>query len=348
MATLVECFQLVMEETPRFEGAANATPTRLSTTSRFVPVQAVGGSPNPSWLDRSDEVRGINGAPAQLIDGYKPAGQLTTRAYVNDLIFLLPLAGFVGVATPGDGVIVDPDGATIPATATRWVYTKRGGQTAKTAQLTRAYTRNSVFIRDQGAGITSMTVGANGSVQASLASLVYGRIADPNLVPVYDSLAIPNLRAGDFAMANWLAAAGTADDFNFTIASALNPYRGISQASYFDREMQMGDDPVRVTGSRPARTLAAADIDALLSGATFAAKGSWKSPKVIAATAYKYSMWVEMPACQYIGGGPDDLANKKRFGGNYDWFAAWDDVAGYDAKITLVGAVTAAQFETLV
>jgi hypothetical protein len=48
-----------------------------------------------------------------------------------------------------------------------------------------------------------------------------------------------------------------------------------------------------------------------------------------------------MPACQIVGGGPDDLGNHRRYGGSFDWFAAHDETAGYDCRITLSNAVTA-------
>jgi hypothetical protein len=48
-----------------------------------------------------------------------------------------------------------------------------------------------------------------------------------------------------------------------------------------------------------------------------------------------------MPACQLVGGQPDELANRRRYGANYDWIAALHEGSGYDAKITLVNATTA-------
>ena len=48
-----------------------------------------------------------------------------------------------------------------------------------------------------------------------------------------------------------------------------------------------------------------------------------------------------MPKCQYTGGQADELANRRRFGGSFDFWAAWDEGLGYDAKITVTNAVTA-------
>jgi hypothetical protein len=116
---------------------------------------------------------------------------------------------------------------------------------------------------------------------------------------------------------------------------------GISPASYFPDKMENGDDKVALTGSIPKTVLADADVDALLAASTFAAVAKWITPRNIGATSKKYSMWCEMPRCQYIGGTLDDLANRRRFGGSFDWRASWDETAGYDFKITLVNAVAA-------
>jgi hypothetical protein len=72
---------------------------------------------------------------------------------------------------------------------------------------------------------------------------------------------------------------------------------------------------------------------------TFSATARWKSNKSIAATAYKYATWVQMPACQYVSGDADPLANVRRIGSSFNFFAGWDDVSGYDAKITLVNDI---------
>jgi hypothetical protein len=331
-----------MEETPRYEGAASTTPYRISTYKAFLPVQSLGVQPNPQLIDRSDELRGIEGAPDQLIDTYEIAGSLQMRNYFNLLTYLLEISGMVGTLGVGNGIITDPDGAVIPTGAFRWVFTKRGGITAKTAQLQMAYVDEAVFVKGQGVGISNWTLNADGQYTADLMGLVFANVADPNLTPVFDSAVIPHGRRGDISL-TWLASSGTTEDFSLAVSNPLMRRRtlGISPASYYPDKMEHGDDKVALTGSIPKTVLADADVDALLAASTFAATAKWITPKSIGATSKKYSMWVEMPRCQYIGGTLDDLANRRRFGGSFDWRASWDETAGYDFKITLVNAVPA-------
>lgn len=230
----------------------------------------------------------------------------------------------------------------VPTGATKVVFAKRNALTAKTAQALLAYVANGVFAKVQGLGVSQLSMNAAGQVSGSLAALVYANVADPNLTPTYDSIGIPPLRSGEILLSPWLAAAGEADDFNFTVTNGLIARRGLRQ-SYFPATMQLADEFVTVTGSRPAFTLADADVDALLSAQTFAAKVRWVSSRNIAATTYKYSMWLEMPACQYVGGGPDELRRARRHGGSWEWFAALDETAGYSERFTLVGNVAAVE-----
>jgi hypothetical protein len=101
---------------------------------------------------------------------------------------------------------------------------------------------------------------------------------------------------------------GVVDDFGSRsrTRSRPGPVAVADPPSNFPDLMEYGDDQVKVTGSIPKRVLAAADIDALLAASTFAAKARWKTPKVIGATTYPYSMWIEMPACQLVGRRLDD------------------------------------------
>lgn len=349
MATTQDCIQFLMEETPRYEGASTSTPYRVSTTGVFLPIRSGRITPNPSYDDRADEVRGIEGAVPKLVDGFEPAGSLAMRCYLNPMTWFLSLSGWTGTPTTGNGVITDPDGSTIPTGATRWVFAKRGGRQAKTAQIITAYSDEGAFYKGQGYGISQWTLARNGDFTADLAGLVFGNVADPNLSPSYDTQAIPHIRRGDLRISPWLAGGGPIEDFSLTCANPLirRQTSQISPSSYFPDVMEHGDERVRITGTAPASRLNDAEIDALLAGTTFAATARWQSPKVIGATSYPYTIWFEMPACQIDGGDPDELRNARRFGGTWNFTAAWDEAAGYDAKITVVNAVSAAMLETL-
>lgn len=342
MPSTTDYAQIKLEETPRYEGAPSITPYRLSSVIRYMPAQGVRLDPAPSFLSRADEVRGIEGALAELIDGYAPAGQIRERMYLNDLVFLLQCAGLTDTITPGDGIITDPDGATIPATAYRHVFAKRGGITAQTLQLILSYFDEGVFLKGQGFGVSNLALNAAGEMTADLMGLVVANVADPSLTASYDAGTIVPLRRGDLTL-TWLGSTGVTDDFSLAITNPLVARRtlGLTTPSYFPDVMEHGDERVYLRGTMPKATLADADVNALLAGTTFSATAKWKSPKVIAATVYVYSMWIQMPSCQYVGGSFDEIANRRRFGGSFDFFAAYDEGQAYDFKITICNAVAA-------
>lgn len=400
MPTTADCVQVALEETPRYEGAVTTTPLQVSTTVRYMPIQGVSMAPGVAHLDRSDELRGIEGAVDQLVDGYDVAGSLQNRAYPNDLTWLLTLCGMKATYTAGGALITDGNATTAngvnglnsgtvnvastagfdaigsfilggvataytgktatsftgcgnhaattggeaitgnaPATTNKWVFSKRTGLNAKTAQLLLCYLANNVFIKAQGVGCSSLSFASEGGLQAALSALVYARIADPNLTPAFDTQAIPPFRRGDMTV-DWLSSSGTTQDFNWQINNPLVKRRTFAVSSYFPDVHEQGDEKVSLTGSIAKSTLATADIDALLAGTTFAAKIRYTSPTSILATNAKYKMLVELPRMQLLAGSPDDIGNKRRFGGSYDFRAAWDETAGYDFRITLINSVT--------
>jgi len=159
-----------------------------------------------------------------------------------------------------------------------------------------------VNLKGNGYGVSQLSLNADGELSADLMGLVLKRLAvDTSSVPVYASAVVPPVRRGDLYV-TWLASGGVISDFSFQIANGLERVRSLSiiPPSNYPDLMEYGDAQVAVTGSIPKRVLAAADIDALLAATTFAAKARWVTPKVIGATAYPYSMWVEMPSAQRL------------------------------------------------
>lgn len=343
MATTKDLCQIRIEETPRYEGATTSSPFRLSSNTKYLPVQSVRVNPAPTFMDRADEVRGIEGGYPQLIDGFEPEGAISMRAYVNDLTWLLTIAGWTGSHTLSTGTTQDPDGSTVAAGAHMWEFTKRGGITAKTAQIILAYADENVFLKGQGFGISNLTLNANGELGADMTGLVVLNTDDPDLTPSYDASTILPIRRGDLTL-SWLSNTGTTEDFSLALSNPLNRIRSLSSglATYYPDRLEHGDERVRITGSMPKSALADADVDALMAGTTFAATAKWKTPVAVSAST-TYSIWVEMPKAQYVGGSAADLTNARRFGGSFDFYAAWDDSEGYDAKITLVNSVSAVE-----
>jgi hypothetical protein len=441
--------QIALEETPVFEGqSTSAAPYRIASEKLYMAARSARIAPGPEHLRRDDEMRGILGAVPALIDTYNPDGALSERCYLDDLTWLLTLAGFTGVATPGStagtneiqtvtitgtptggtftltyngqttapiafnatagtvqaalealrnigtgnvlggggpgpgtpytitfqgalagqnvnqmtaagaftggsspavavttttpgaaGPVSDPDGGTIPATATKWVFTKRDAILAQTARIIGNYQTEGLSLQGNGFAASSLSLNAAGEISADLMGLVCQRLPVSGLTPTITSAAIPPVRRGNLYL-SWLAGGGSPADFSFQIANSLERVRSLSldPPSSFPDRLEYGDEQVRLTGSIPKRVLAAADVDALLAASTFAAKARWRSAKAIAATSYPYSLWIEMPAAQLTGGTPDELGNKRRFGATYDFEAAYDEASGYDVRITVVNA----------
>jgi hypothetical protein len=443
--------QLAYEHTPRYQGAPTVSPYDVSTAVRYMPIQNFQLTPGPDYVDRSDELRGIEGSVSQLINKFSPAGSISIRSYVNDMIFLLGLCGFQGAVTAGaatldswtlaftgtptggtytititgaftgspvttgpipwnataaqvqiaiqavlpaaGSVIVTggpfptsalatftgalaglpitcalgvnsltgtspvptfthtstganggssalPDGGFPPTGTNVWVFTKRPGLVPKTAQLISCYVNEQVFMQGQGYALSQLGGNADGSLTGTLVGIVYLPINDPSLTPAYDTSLIPHLRRGDMSM-TWLAGSGATNDFTWSIANPIEAIDSLGVASYYPDLMEQGPARVSITGTIPKRTLTTIDVAALLNAGVFAAVATWHSPKTIAATNYPYSMFLQMPSVQIVGGDTDPLTNARRFGGNWNWNAAWDEGAGYDAKFTLVSSLAA-------
>jgi hypothetical protein len=401
----VKFVEVRLEESPLNAQTWNlaAAPNRVATEKLYMAIRAARLSAAPAHLSRADELRGILGSVADLIDAYAPAGTLGERAYWKDLTWLLELSGFKGVATPGGALVTDGDqttvvgvnglnsttvnvvdtslfpttgtfilaGATavtytgktatsftgcgshpattggelvqgnVPATAVKWVFSKRDSIDAQTAQFKINYADTPTtgnLIQGNGFGVSELGLNAAGELTAELVGLYLQRLAvDTATAPAIVSGGTPPLRRGDLYL-SWLTGGATPAGFEISIANGLDRYYGFSvlPSSPFPTELAHGEDQVRVTGSIPKRLLDDTDFDALLNASTFAAKGRWRSTKSILATAAKYTLWVDMPACQYLGGDGDEMGNKRRIGASYDFFAAIDETAGYDVRFTLV------------
>jgi hypothetical protein len=109
-------------------------------------------------MERDDEVRNVDEPLAVLTEMYDPTWELETRAYPDLLGF--ELATMLGdpVSTAGDGVITDPDAATIPVGATRHVFTAPYGPSGllpKTAQRQLCYADQGVFFKAKGCGTSA-------------------------------------------------------------------------------------------------------------------------------------------------------------------------------------------------
>jgi hypothetical protein len=171
---------------------------------------------------------------------------------------------------------------------------------------------------------------------------------DPANTPAYDTSSILPHRRGDLTL-SWLTGSSCQQDFSLQIANPLERGKCLNIKSYYPQLMEPADNGiVTVTGSITNRQFDIDDMAAELSAAPFSAKANWRGASKVGSSGGWYQTWLEMPACQYTGGDPDALSNKRRFGASFDWFAAYDETAGYDAKFTIVCGVSGAGLETYV
>jgi hypothetical protein len=249
----------------------------------------------------------------------------------------------VAETTPGaTGSVTDPDGAGVPADAFLVTFAKRDGAPAKTCQLIAAYTEHSTFLQGNGFGVSGLSLSAAGELSADLMGLYARRVADPSLTPSFDAASVLPMRRGDIRL-DWLSGSAYSQDFSVAIANDLERGDHLGIASYYPKVLEHNGMGPKVTGSIAKRTLDPDDYDALVSAETFAASVRWVGASTIGSTGKPYSVFMEFPACQYVGGDPDEQTNSRRFGASFEWEAAYDESAADDATISVVCGVEAVE-----
>lgn len=320
------------------------TPT-LSTKIIYEPVRQAAPNLNPSHLERDDELRGID-EPIQVIpEAYQPSWSLDTRLYPDLTGFELKAMLGAPVTTAGNGVIVDPDSIAVPTGATRHVWTAPFGPSGLNPQSTQrqyAYKDQSAFFKLKGCGTDTLALDSpeTGGVglTASGPALYMVRIADPSLTPSYESLTIPPFERSHLTVVTWLGSTAETEDFNLAAANPMAGFPSLAIASKFQDQLEKGDGPIVWTGSIPKRVIGTADFDALVAGTPFTVEVRWKSTANITGS-YPYQLWFQATNCQYIAGGPEALANKRRLGGSFNFKCTSSGSAG-STTLTLVNATS--------
>jgi len=304
-------------------------------------------------LERDNELRGLSEPIPVIPEAYEPTWSLSSRMYPDTLgmvfacAFGISSTGETGathyVATTGNGVITDPDGTTIPTGATRHVWTMPlgpSGASPKTAQIIGAYKDQSTFFKLKGASINSIeiTTPDRGGAQLSVSGIAayMDQFSDPSLTPSYEATATRPFMRGGASIVTWLSGTGTPQDVSYTFANPVENSQTLSVASkYADVVEKANEGLVTLTGSMAKRQLDVDDFNALRDATEFATKTRWRSDTVIAGT-YTYALFIEMSAAQYVSGGPDALANRRRIGGSFDFRAARN--ASASATVSVINA----------
>jgi hypothetical protein len=298
-------------------------------------------------LERDDELRNIDEPLAAITEAYSPTWNLTTRMYPDTAAFLLKAMLGAPVTTAGNGVITDPDAATIPAGAFRHVFTAPFGPSGPSPQTTEwiaAYRDQGVYYRMKGAGLSSLSIEMpeRGGVrmQASGPALYMpAPISDPALTPVYESLGVHPFKGGDFTIPTWLSGTAPCEKSGFTLqfTNEMTPRPDCGVTSEFPAGLDKGDSSVMLVGSIPKRLIDVDDDVALMNATGFATKTRWVSKSIIA-SAYPYKMFVETTNSQYMSGGANALVNQRRIGGSFEWKATNATGSPGSVTITVVNA----------
>jgi hypothetical protein len=317
----------------------------LLALSGFSGVVTPGGStitdPNTTTVSGANS---LNSATINVVDAtpFESTGSVVINGinvtYTGKTATSLTGCGSHAAYTGGESVF-----GNVPTGAYKWVFTKQAGIGAQTARFRTNYIDENVELDGYGFAISQLAIAADASLDADLTGLFMRRLAaDTSTVPVIQAGAIQPFRHGDLYISA-LSGGGVVGDWTCSIANSLERIKTMSLTTPSDWPdvMEFGDDQVQVAGTLPKRVLSGVDYDALLAATTFAMTAKWAGRSNIAATAKKYGLWIQMPACQYVGGDQDDLQNKRRHGFSPDWFAAIDDTLGYDCKITVVCGVPA-------
>lgn len=332
----------VLESIP---GNETNSPTP-STKVWYGPVISFNPQLHAAHMERDDELRGIDEPLSVVPEQFNPTWDAESRLYPDTIGFLLSIICGLPTTAAGDGIITDPDVATIPAGAYRHVWTAPFGPVGlnpKTAQFQAAYRDQATFFKLKGCGCSQLAISSpaqgGARVTASGPALYMARISDPSLTPAYESLATLPFMRGHLTLPTWLASTATTEDFTLQIANTMEPVRTLGIASKFADDLEKGDPPIIVTGTVPKRLVDADDYDALLNATGFATKVRWLSTVNITGS-YKYALWVQMTNAQYTDGGPQALANRRRIGGTFNWKATNATGTAGHVTITLVNNVT--------
>lgn len=328
------------------------TPT-LSTKVLYVPLDELTVDQGAGFLERDDELRGLSEPIPVIPEIYEPKWELKSRLYPDTLgmtlacMFGLSANGETGAthytATPGNGVITDPDAVVIPTGATRHVWVAPlgpSGASPKTHQIIAAYKDQSAYFKVKGASTEALGIETpdRGGAQltASGPAAYMDAVADPGLTPAYETLATRPFMRGGLTIVTWLTGTATAENLTFNVANPVENVHSMGTESKYADIVEKAEGLVLITGSIAKRQLDLDDFNALRDATEFATKTRWRSDTVIA-SAYKYAFWVEMSAAQYVDGSLDPLSNRRRIGGSFSYRASRD--ASASVTLTLVNNV---------
>lgn len=318
----------------------------VGTSKFFVPSTEIGFAPNPALLDRSDELRAVDGRVVGAKNDYAPTGSAVLRGYANYLgVLLFMLFGEV-TSVEGDGVAVkDPDEVAVPKKAWKHTFKKKAGATPKTARVTLAYIDKWIRARGVACGSLAFALADDGvKTTASLMANYLSRLTvDPAVEVKPEALSILPFRRRNVELSTpSLATTVLLNSIDFSMEQSLEPVRTMGSMSGWPQATERANSPegfLRLQGSLTRRDFDPVDWDALIEAAIFSIIFKFKSEQAIAGVEggeYPYSMWVSTAGAQFTGGGPETLKQQARHESSFDWQAGASESGKDDFTCVLV------------
>ncbi len=314
----------------------------MSSDSFWVPHESLKILENVTIEDRDQECDGTVDSRSGIPIEYNPEWEMKVKDYPNLVGIGLLLALGNVTSTPGDGIITDPDGNTIPVGAYKHVFAYKTGIDVRTM---------SYWGQDQdannwhatGMGLETLKIsGTKGSLDIDLKgkALYVEEFGDPGATAFPADTLVP-WAFGQLGL-TWVSGGAIVEEFNFEFAQSCKTEHAPIQAGCMWPTIYELDKGVarKLTGNCNKRQLSITDWNALVGGTTFSATAKYQTRQLIGTTTYPFSMWINMPECQYQKGTPDDIKKEPRRANKLTWKANYDTAGAEPAfTITLVNSV---------
>jgi hypothetical protein len=327
------------------------TPSVVATKDWYVPAEEVGILPAPSLLDRSDEIRQLDGRVVGAQNEYAPTGSINLRAYTRYLGFLFLLLFGEVTTIEGNGTTVkDPLEVAVPKKAFMHTFKKKPGATPATCRATLAYFDKWIEARGMSVGSMAFSLADDGvkAAATTMANYIKRLAVDPADEPLTnaDAFAVLPFRRRNLKVETpSLAATKVLDSIDFSLEQTLEAVRPLGVASGWPGATERANGPegfLRLQGSLARRDFDVVDWDALIAASVFGLKFIFESEQLIPGTetgTHPYAMYVSTASAQFTGGGPEALKQQARHESSYDWQAGTSEAAKSDVEVTIVNDV---------
>jgi hypothetical protein len=160
--------------------------------------------------------------------------------------------------------------------------------------------------------------------------------ADPVLTPSLPALTIYPWSYGECQLTWGLSGSATTEDFELLLKQPFEQKQGFSVSSKYPSLTRL-EGRRAVTGTIKKSDMDLDDFNGFIDATTFAVTAKYQTAMVIGATTYKYTMWVDLPRCQYTGMKAGALeGGQARRDMEFDFGAFYSTTDLFAAKVTLV------------